>query len=60
VLATALVLRDLRPSDWPEVSRIYAEGIATRNGTFETEVPSWDDWNASHLVFPENLGAWRD
>ena len=36
-------------SDWPAVSRIYAEGIATRNATFETEVPSWDGWDAAHL-----------
>ena len=50
MLATALELRDLRASDWPEVSRIYAEGIATRNATFETEVPSWDDWTGSHLA----------
>jgi L-amino acid N-acyltransferase YncA len=50
VLATALDLRDLRPSDWPEVSRIYTEGIATRDATFETEVPSWDDWTESHLA----------
>jgi phosphinothricin acetyltransferase len=50
VIATALAIRDLRPGDWSEVSRIYAEGIATRNATFETEVPSWDDWNAAHLA----------
>ncbi len=25
--------------DWPEVRRIYAEGIATGDATFETEVP---------------------
>ena len=29
--------------------RIYAEGIATRNATFDTEVPSWKNWNAGHL-----------
>jgi phosphinothricin acetyltransferase len=50
VIATAIAIRDLRPGDWPEVSRIYAEGIATRNATFETEVPSWEDWNAAHLA----------
>jgi L-amino acid N-acyltransferase YncA len=49
VIATAAVLRDLRPGDWPEVSRIYAEGIATGNATFETEVPSWEAWDAAHL-----------
>jgi phosphinothricin acetyltransferase len=50
VIATAISIRDLRPGDWSEVSRIYAEGIATRNATFETEVPSWEDWNAAHLA----------
>jgi len=50
VIATAIAIRDLRPGDWSEVSRIYAEGIATRNATFETEVPSWEDWDAAHLA----------
>ncbi|HKA26839.1 MAG TPA: GNAT family N-acetyltransferase [Gaiellaceae bacterium] len=48
MLATRADVRDLRPGDWPEVSRIYAEGMATRNATFETEVPSWEAWNAAH------------
>jgi L-amino acid N-acyltransferase YncA len=42
-------VRDLRPDDWPEVARIYGEGIETGNATFETEVPSWKDWDAGHL-----------
>jgi L-amino acid N-acyltransferase YncA len=50
VLATAVEIRDLRPGDWPEVARIYAEGIATRNATFETEVPSWEAWDGAHLA----------
>jgi L-amino acid N-acyltransferase YncA len=43
-------MRDLRPKDWVEVARIYAEGIATGNATFETEVPSWAAWDAAHLA----------
>ncbi|HXZ58269.1 MAG TPA: GNAT family N-acetyltransferase, partial [Gaiellaceae bacterium] len=43
-------VRDLRPGDWAEVARIYAEGIATGNATFETEVPSWAAWDAAHLA----------
>ncbi|SRR6266536_2476710 len=43
-------VRDLRPDDWPEVSRIFAEGIATGNATFETEVPGWERWDAAHLT----------
>jgi L-amino acid N-acyltransferase YncA len=55
----ALEVRDLRPRDWPEVARIFAEGIATGNATFETEVPSWEAWDAAHL--PEHrLVAERD
>ena len=42
-------MRDLRPDDWSEVARIYREGIETGNATFETEVPSWEDWDAAHL-----------
>jgi L-amino acid N-acyltransferase YncA len=48
LIATAVEVRDLRPEDWPEVSRIFGEGIATGNATFETEVPSWDEWDATH------------
>ena len=48
-VATRIELRDLRSEDWPEVARIFAEGIATRNATFETEVPSWKEWDGAHL-----------
>jgi phosphinothricin acetyltransferase len=43
-------LRDLRADDWPEVARIYREGIETGNATFETQVPTWDEWDAAHLT----------
>jgi L-amino acid N-acyltransferase YncA len=42
-------VRKLVPSDWPAVARIYAEGIATRNATFETGLPSWAQWDRGHL-----------
>ena len=41
----------LLPADWPTVCEIYLEGIATRQATFETEVPTWEAWDASHLLF---------
>ena len=37
----------MRPEDWPAVARIYEEGLDL--GTFEDAVPSWEDWDASHL-----------
>jgi len=48
-VAARISVRDLRSEDWPEVGRIFAEGIATRNATFETEVPSWEEWGRAHL-----------
>ena len=36
---TDVTVRALRVADWPDVRRIYGEGIATGNATFETEVP---------------------
>jgi phosphinothricin acetyltransferase len=35
--------------DGPEVLAIYGEGIAGRESTFETYVPSWEQWDAAHL-----------
>ena len=43
-----LQIRALKPADWPEVRRIYAEGIATQNATFETVIPEWHLWDAAH------------
>jgi phosphinothricin acetyltransferase len=43
---------DIRPlvsTDWPDIARIYAEGLASGVATFETDVPSWDSWDAVHL-----------
>ena len=28
---------------------IYEQGIAGGNATFETDAPSWDDWDRTHL-----------
>ena len=42
-------MRELTREDWPAVKAIYEQGIAGGDATFETEAPSWDDWNRSHL-----------
>src|SRR5215217_8468004 len=44
----SVLIRSLHHSDWPQVSRIYLEGIETGQATFETKVPDWEKWNASH------------
>jgi L-amino acid N-acyltransferase YncA len=32
------------------VAAIYGEGIAGGGATFETECPSWEEWDAAHLA----------
>jgi L-amino acid N-acyltransferase YncA len=54
-----LEIRPLLASDWPAVEAIYAEGIATRNATFETTTPTFEEFDANHhaehrLVAVEN------
>jgi L-amino acid N-acyltransferase YncA len=41
-------IRPLLPTDWDAVRRIYVEGIASGDATFETEAPDWDQWNRAH------------
>lgn len=40
----------MQPHHWYEVKKIYEEGIATGNATFETKAPEWSDWDAAHLA----------
>jgi L-amino acid N-acyltransferase YncA len=42
-------IRALTRADWPRVEAIYAEGIATGNATFDTEPPSWEEFDAARL-----------
>jgi L-amino acid N-acyltransferase YncA len=43
-------IRALEASDWPRVVAIYGDGIASGVATFETECPSWEEWDAAHLA----------
>ena len=47
--SSTITIEPMTPDDWPAVRRIYADGIATGNATFETAAPEWDAWNRSHL-----------
>lgn len=48
--APDVIVRLLRESDWPEVQRIYREGIVTGQATFEAEAPDWRRFDASRLA----------
>jgi phosphinothricin acetyltransferase len=40
----------VRPADWARVAEIYWDGMRDGLATFETEVPSWDAWDAAHSL----------
>jgi phosphinothricin acetyltransferase len=37
------------PEDWEVVKKIYEEGIATGQATFQQKAPGWGEWNNDHL-----------
>lgn len=39
----------MKPGDWQTVKKIYEEGIATGNATFQPSAPEWTEWDSSHL-----------
>jgi len=43
------MIDQMKSSDWQQVREIYLEGIRSGNSTFETDAPSWEKWNDSHL-----------
>ncbi|MGB7238024.1 MAG: metalloregulator ArsR/SmtB family transcription factor [Rhodococcus sp. (in: high G+C Gram-positive bacteria)] len=60
-----VTVRAMTDSDWEAVRRIYAEGIATGDATFETDVPSQqvldEKWSVGHrwvAVVDEQVVGW--
>jgi len=41
-------IEPMTADDWPEVHRIYAQGIATGDATLEREAPDWNHFDHSH------------
>jgi phosphinothricin acetyltransferase len=52
------VVVDMTPGDWEAVAAIYAEGLEA--GSFETEVPTWEAWDAAHLPAPRLVAKLGD
>jgi phosphinothricin acetyltransferase len=57
-----MLIEPMTPADWPEVRKIYADGIATGDATLERDAPDWDHFDRSHqpdcrLVARETKGG---
>ncbi len=44
-----MIVRPLRPDDWPRVEQIYREGIDAGNATFEADPPTWEAFDAGKV-----------
>lgn len=47
-MQTTIWIEPMTADDWPEVRRIYEEGIATGNATLERTAPDWSHFDHSH------------
>jgi L-amino acid N-acyltransferase YncA len=56
----SVALRALTEDDWTAVADIYWDGMRDGLATFQTEVPTWESWDAAHLpghrLVAESLG----
>lgn len=57
--------REMLEEDYPSVKKIYLDGIATGNATFQTDAPEWQDWDKSHfkhsriiVLFNGEIAGW--
>lgn len=48
--APPVTIRDLVAEDWAAVRQIYLDGIRSGLASFETEAPSWEEWDAKHTL----------
>ncbi len=60
-----MLFRKMTPADWPSVAAIYLEGIRTGNATFQTEAPTWEEWDKAHIphcrllaIIGEEVAGW--
>lgn len=39
----------MKSEDWPQVAKIYQEGMDTGIATFVSEIPTWEAWDQEHI-----------
>jgi L-amino acid N-acyltransferase YncA len=44
-----VIIQQMKKEDWEAVCHIYIEGIQSGNATFDTEPPTWEEWDKAHL-----------
>jgi len=54
-----ITISTMQDEDWSRVAEIYRSGIETKLATFESNVPTWDHWNTSHLNFARLVATYE-
>lgn len=44
------IIENMKESDWQQVSDIYLAGIKTEIATFQSDVPTWEEWDKRHIT----------
>jgi L-amino acid N-acyltransferase YncA len=63
-MTTSVRISQLEETHWPQVKKIYEEGIIGGNATFQTASPSWEEWDRGHIktcrliAINENVIGW--
>ena len=50
--APPVAVEPMAPGDWEAVRRIFVEGVATGDATFESQAPEREAWERSHFAEP--------
>jgi L-amino acid N-acyltransferase YncA len=43
------IIDEMRDDDWELIRKIYLEGLATGQASFETAAPSWESCDSAHF-----------
>ena len=50
VTTATLAVAPMEPRHWPHVAQIYRAGVETGHATFEADTPTWESFDAGHLL----------
>lgn len=55
-----MIISPLTQEHYPDVKKIYEQGLATGNSTFQTSAPDWSEWDQSHISNCRIVGIEND
>jgi L-amino acid N-acyltransferase YncA len=53
-------IQRLLEEHYPPVAEIYRQGILTGNATFQSDAPTWEEWNKNHLAHSRIVAVEND